>query len=129
MSIEIPNSGRLKGKMQLLRLQVPCSPAFSVTIHKSQGKTYDQAVVDIAKPMSPPYGSAHDNYALLYVALSRVRTLSSLEILTTFDRSVLHYRPDQRLVDELERLRLLEADYIQQVQQVGGAGVIERREV
>lgn len=101
--------------MQLLRMQVPCSPAFSVTIHKSQGKTYNRAVIDIAKPMSPPYGSAHDNYALLYVALSRVRTMSSLEILTTFDRSVLHYRPDQRLVDELERLRILEAEYIEEI--------------
>lgn len=63
--------------MQLLRMEVPCSLAFSVTIHKSQEKTYDQAVVDIAKTILPPHGSAYDNYAFLYVALSRVRSLFS----------------------------------------------------
>ncbi|KAL0631394.1 hypothetical protein Q9L58_009749 [Maublancomyces gigas] len=100
INVKVPSSGRVKGKMQLVRMQVPCSPAFSVTIQKSQGKTYDRAIIDIVKSQSPRYGSTHDNYALLYITLSRVRSMSSLEILTTFDRSVLHYRPDPRLVDD-----------------------------
>lgn len=89
------------------RQQIPCSPAFSITIHKAQGKTFDQAVVDIEKPTTPPLGSAHDNYSILYVGLSRVRQLSDLRLLQPFSSTVLHFQPDTKLVAELKRLELL----------------------
>ena len=48
--------------------QIPLRPAYALTIHKSQGKTFDEAVI-APKTFAP---------GQLYVALSRVRTPSGL---------------------------------------------------
>ena len=48
--------------------QIPLRPAYALTIHKSQGKTFDEAVIT-PKTFAP---------GQLYVALSRVRTPSGL---------------------------------------------------
>ena len=48
--------------------QIPLKPAYAITIHKSQGKTFDKAVI-APKSFAP---------GQLYVALSRVRSLNGL---------------------------------------------------
>jgi ATP-dependent exoDNAse (exonuclease V) alpha subunit len=50
--------------------QIPLRPAWSVTIHKSQGQTYDEVVIDMGRGAFSP--------GQTYVALSRVRSLEGL---------------------------------------------------
>jgi ATP-dependent exoDNAse (exonuclease V) alpha subunit len=50
--------------------QIPLRLAWSVTIHKSQGQTYDEAVVDLGRGAFSP--------GQTYVALSRIRSLEGL---------------------------------------------------
>ena len=53
--------------------QYPLKPAWAITIHKSQGLTFDQAVIDAQAAFAP---------GQVYVALSRCRTLEGLMLRT-----------------------------------------------
>lgn len=64
----------------------PLRAGYSITVHKSQGQTYDGAVLDLSKAFSTGLG---------YVALSRVRTLDTAYILGSSDRS---WKVDERSV-------------------------------
>jgi len=68
-------------------IQLPVMLAWAVTIHKSQGKTFDNAVIDAGRAFAP---------GQVYVALSRLRTLEGIRLAHPLKRS--HLRVDWRVV-------------------------------
>lgn len=62
--------------------QLPITPAYAVTIHRSQGQTYDKANIMIGATLGGSNSGRSEIFAVgqLYVALSRVRTISGIYI-------------------------------------------------
>ena len=84
--------------LYMYRSQFPLILAFAVTIHKCQGLSLDNAIIDLSDEVF--------NAGIAYVALSRVRTLSGL-YLTSFDPKALmvsmcSHRRDKQIEKNLQ---------------------------
>jgi hypothetical protein len=80
--------------------QYPIKLAWAVTIHKSQGRTFDRVVIDAGRGMFAP--------GQMYVALSRCRTLEGLVLTRPVTRS--HVFVDRRIVSFMTRHRYRTAE-------------------
>ncbi len=68
--------------------QFPVKLAWAVTVHKSQGLTFDKAIIDVGQAFAP---------GQVYVALSRLRSLDGLVLRTKIDTRVIS--SDQLVVE------------------------------
>lgn len=78
------------------RIQFPLRPAAGKTIHKAQGCTVDEIVVDLSQ------SSVRKTPHIHYVALSRVRSVDKLHILNFNEKAL---AVDEKVVQEMERMR------------------------
>jgi hypothetical protein len=85
--------GRTKSA-QVVRKQFPLRPASAKTVHRSQGDTQTQIVVNLNSNRAFPH--------IHYVALSRVTTIEGLYITDLCEDKI---SVDQRVVKEMEILR------------------------
>lgn len=91
--------------------QYPIRLAWAVTVHKSQGLTFDRAVIDVGRAFAP---------GQVYVALSRLRSLDGLVLRTKIspsaiatDGEVLNFQKSRDVQENLdESLRQGQAEYL-----------------
>ncbi|MCX5814060.1 MAG: AAA family ATPase [Proteobacteria bacterium] len=80
--------------------QYPIRLAWAVTIHKSQGKTFDKVVIDI--------GRGTFAHGQVYVALSRCTSFAGIVLTKKITKA--HIRMDWRIVQFLTRFQYRKAD-------------------
>lgn len=101
-----------EGKVLASITQMPLRHAWAITVHKSQGMSLDEAVIDLSRSFA---------YGMGYVALSRVRRLEGLH-LVGFSRESLDLDPRMYTVDRdlqrrseraVERLKEMSLDILE----------------
>lgn len=79
--------------------QFPLKLAYAITVHKSQGQTFDGVVVDLSKCFQPGLG---------YVALSRVRNLDDI-VIKAMSSNALHVSPVGQTISKVVKTRAVES--------------------
>ncbi|WP_158796591.1 helix-turn-helix domain-containing protein [Pedobacter sp. L105] len=81
-------------------IQYPIKLAWAITVHKSQGLTFDKAIIDIGNAFAP---------GQIYVALSRLRSLEGLVLTSQIsktgirqDQNVSHFSKNKQKQEELD---------------------------
>ena len=99
MSVNYPvRHGAISAK-SFRRRQVPLVPTYSYTDYKNQGRTLQNAIVDLTSAKGQG----------VYVMLSRVTTLKGLLVLRWFPNARISQRMSAELREEVERLELIDA--------------------
>jgi GTPase SAR1 family protein/DNA-binding NarL/FixJ family response regulator len=78
--------------------QYPVKLAWAVTVHKSQGLTFDKAIIDVGEAFAP---------GQVYVALSRLRSLDGLILKSKIDPAVIN---SDAIVVEFSQRKNLQPD-------------------
>lgn len=86
---------KLKTKKTGYFIQFPLKLAWALTIHKSQGKTFDSVIIDLSRPIFEK--------GQLYVALSRARTLEGISLTSPIKKS--YVMVDRKIVKFLTEYR------------------------
>jgi hypothetical protein len=107
----IESRGEVDG-VSFTRTQIPITPGFAITDFKSQGKSVDEAIIDIkldytsSGPHQPHIN--HKHYTSLNVQLGRIKSLAGLWLREPIQLADVQSRPDPALYNEVRRLEALE---------------------
>jgi len=93
-------NGSLKSEIIGTFTQFPLMLAWAVTIHKSQGKTFDKVIIDI--------GRGTFAHGQMYVALSRCTSFNGIVLKQKIDKK--HILTDFKVVDFLTRYQYKKAE-------------------
>lgn len=95
-------SGDIEEKIVGKFMHYPLKLAWAITVHKSQGLTFDKAVIDVSQAFAP---------GQIYVALSRLTSLEGLVLTETLppnglacDKEIREYSNTGKSYNELERV-------------------------
>ncbi len=89
--------------------QLPLKPAWAITIHKSQGLTFDRAIIDAGSSFAP---------GQVYVALSRCRSIEGLVLATPVTPAVI--MNDSAVSDYISHQERLARESIAKLPQLKG---------
>lgn len=89
------------------RFQLPLSPAFAITDYKSQGLTFNNAVLDLRRPTRETNQKCFHS---VYVMLSRLKSWSGVQILRPFPIQDIQQQPPAELYIECDRLNILQQE-------------------